>query len=475
MTWAYSQKRVQAFRDDASAAQSELRVRDSQLADAHAQLDRQSVDHSTALDQLGQTFKNLSTDVLHETVVRFNASQADVVKLRDEKLDSTLKPLEDLLGEYKKNLAEFNLQNAGALSDVKSKAAELLEAQQKTQHETRRLNQLLGRSSQRGAWGEIQLANVMNASGLRQSIDYELQVSASSEEGRLRPDCVVNLPNGVRLAVDAKFPFAAFEASLDEEDADTRRELQAKHARDLRGHVKALKDKSYWEVVAPAPEYVVCFIPSDVALSVALEADPDLLGFAAGERVVIVGPTNLLSLLWSVGFIVRQHQIAVNAEQIYDTANQLFDRIRLIAEPVGRMGKSIHWCATTTQCSVQSRVDSFPQQTGCDHSAGPNARRTCPNSVLSINSRINSTKASGASAKTTCSSKVRATSSNSTSLRASRPKTRTSKFYVRGSNTRTTSASNVALDPRGGGHPGLVGLCPRRDPIGAQFHRHPSQ
>jgi DNA recombination protein RmuC len=341
VTWAYSQKRVQAFRDDASAAQSELRVRDSQLADAHAQLDRQSVDHSTALDQLGQTFKNLSTDVLHETVVRFNASQADVVKLRDEKLDSTLKPLEDLLGEYKKNLAEFNLQNAGALSDVKSKAAELLEAQQKTQHETRRLNQLLGRSSQRGAWGEIQLANVMNASGLRQSIDYELQVSASSEEGRLRPDCVVNLPNGVRLAVDAKFPFAAFEASLDEEDADTRRELQAKHARDLRGHVKALKDKSYWEVVAPAPEYVVCFIPSDVALSVALEADPDLLGFAAGERVVIVGPTNLLSLLWSVGFIVRQHQIAVNAEQIYDTANQLFDRIRLIAEPVGRMGKSV--------------------------------------------------------------------------------------------------------------------------------------
>jgi DNA recombination protein RmuC len=341
VTWAYSLKRLQAFRDDVSAAQSELRVRDSQLADAHAQLDRQSVDHSTALDQLGQTFKNLSTDVLHETVVRFNASQEDVVKLRDEKLDSTLKPLEDLLGEYKKNLAEFNLQNAGALSDVKSKAAELLEAQQKTQHETRRLNQLLGRSSQRGAWGEIQLANVMNASGLRQSIDYELQVSASSEEGRLRPDCVVNLPNGVRLAVDAKFPFAAFEASLDEEDADTRRELQAKHARDLRGHVKALKDKSYWEVVAPSPEYVVCFIPSDVALSAALDVDPDLLGFAAGERVVIVGPTNLLSLLWSVGFIVRQHQIAVNAEQIYDTANQLFDRIRLIAEPVGRMGKSV--------------------------------------------------------------------------------------------------------------------------------------
>ena len=174
------------------------------------------------------------------------------------------------------------------------------------------------------------------------SIDYELQVSATNDEGRsLRPDCVVNLPNGIRLAVDAKFPYDAFERSLDEEDGEARRELQAKHARDLRSHVKTLREKSYWEAVSPAPEFVVCFIPSDFAMSAALDADPELLAFSASERVVIVGPTNLLSLLWSVGFVVRQQQIAVNAEQIADIANKLFDRIRKVAEPVGKMGKSL--------------------------------------------------------------------------------------------------------------------------------------
>ena len=342
LTWALMMKRGQSLREDVLRAEADLRVRDSQLAESNERLERQRSDHENSMTQMGQTFKVLSTEALDETVQRFSKSQEETHKLRESKLDSTLKPLEELLGEYKKNLADFNTLNAGALSDVKSKAAELLEAQQKTQYETRRLNQLLGRSSQRGAWGEIQLANVMNASRLRQGIDYELQVTATNEDGRsLRPDCVVNLPNGIKLAVDAKFPYDAFERSLDEEDGDARRELQSKHARDLRSHVKTLREKSYWEVVSPAPEFVVCFIPSDFAMSSALDADPDLLAFAANERVVIVGPTNLLSLLWSVGFIVQQQQIAVNAEQIANIANRLFDRIRKVAEPVGKMGRSL--------------------------------------------------------------------------------------------------------------------------------------
>jgi DNA recombination protein RmuC len=342
VTWMYMVKRSQSFREDVLRAEADLKVRDSQLNEANERLERQRVDHETAIVKMGDTFKVLSAEALDETVRRFSQSQEETQNLRESKLDSTLEPLEVLLGEYKQNLADFNTLNAGALSDVKSKAAELLEAQQQTQYETRRLNQLLGRSSQRGAWGEIQLANVMSASQLRQGIDYELQVSATNDEGRsLRPDCVVNLPNGIRLAVDAKFPYDAFERSLDEEDGEARRELQAKHARDLRSHVKTLREKSYWEAVSPAPEFVVCFIPSDFAMSAALDADPELLAFSASERVVIVGPTNLLSLLWSVGFVVRQQQIAVNAEQIADIANKLFDRIRKVAEPVGKMGKSL--------------------------------------------------------------------------------------------------------------------------------------
>ena len=341
-TWAYSMKHAQSLRDGAVQAKSDLAVRDSQLAAVNEMLSRERDERESSLKNMELTFENLSNRVLANTVEQFNSSQEQVLKERDSKLDLTLKPLESLLDEYKKNLVEFNKEHTGALFDVRNRATELLVAQQRTQDETRRLNQLLGRGDQRGHWGEVQLANVMDASGLRRNIDYDLQVSGVNDAGRsLRPDCVVKMPNEASIAIDAKFPFDAFEAALATDDAEQRRVKHLEHAAALRGHVKALKEKSYWEVISPAPEFVVCFVPSDFAITAALDADPQLLGFAAKERVLIAGPTNLLSLLWSVAMVLRQHQARINAEDILEAASTVVDRIRLVTEPIAKMGKSL--------------------------------------------------------------------------------------------------------------------------------------
>jgi DNA recombination protein RmuC len=342
LAWSLAVRRAESQREALAGARSELAVRASELAAAKENLERTREEHEAALANMEGVFENLSNRVLQQTVLQFNQSQEQVMKERETTLDRTLKPLADLLDEYKRNLADFDKQHVGALGEVKSRADELLNEQRKSQVETRRLNLLLGRSDHRGRWGEIQLANVLEASGLKQHIDYELQVSATSDSGRsVRPDCVVTMPNGSRVAVDAKFPFDAYEAALSAGDADERKTLEAKHAKDLRAHVKTLREKAYWESISPAPEFVACFVPSDVAVSVAFEADPELLQYAAKERVLIVGPTNLLSLLWSVAMVVRQQKLAMNAEEIYKVAETIFDRIRLVAEPVSRMGKAL--------------------------------------------------------------------------------------------------------------------------------------
>jgi DNA recombination protein RmuC len=338
----FAQRRSHSTREIAGELKSQLAVRESELASAKENVERLRQEHEEQLKNLGPVFESLSHQVLKETVHEFNQSQEQLMRERETTLDRTLKPLADLLDEYKRNLAEFDKQHVGALGDVKSRTEELLVEQRKSQDETRRLNQLLGRSDHRGRWGEVQLANVLEASGLHQNLDYHLQVSSTGESGRTqRPDCVVNMPNGAHVAIDAKFPFDAFEKALSSEDALERKAHEEKHAKDLRSHVKTLRDKAYWEVVTPAPEFVVCFVPSDEAVSVALDADPELLRFAAAERVLIVGPTNLFSLLWSVAMVMRQQKLAINAEEIYKVAETIFDRIRYVAEPVAAMGKAL--------------------------------------------------------------------------------------------------------------------------------------
>ncbi|HWD95084.1 MAG TPA: DNA recombination protein RmuC [Acidimicrobiales bacterium] len=342
VAWMIAGRRTESSRASLAETKSLLAVRDSELAISKAHLEQLRSEHEAALTNLGPVFESLSSRVLQQTVAQFNQSQDAVMRERETTLDRTLKPLADLLDEYKRNLAEFDKQHVGALGEVKSRADELLVEQRRTQDETRRLNQLLGRADHRGRWGEVQLANVLEASGLRQNIDYQLQVSSTSESGRSqRPDCVVNMPNGSRIAIDAKFPFDAFEASLATSDVNERAALEAKHAKDLLAHVRTLREKAYWEAIAPAPEFVACFVPSDVAVSVAFDANPDLLKNAAKDRVIIVGPTNLLSMLWSVAMVVRQQRLAMNAEEIYKVAETIFERIRFVAEPVARMGKAL--------------------------------------------------------------------------------------------------------------------------------------
>jgi DNA recombination protein RmuC len=342
VVWMLAGKRAERDRASLSETTSLLAVRESELENSKTHLEQLRAEHEAALTNLGPVFESLSNRVLQQTVAQFNSSQEAVMRERETTLDRTLKPLADLLDEYKRNLAEFDKQHVGALGEVKNRADELLLEQRRTHDETRRLNQLLGRADHRGRWGEVQLANVLEASGLRQNIDYQLQVSSTSESGRSqRPDCVVNMPNGSRIAIDAKFPFDAFEASLATSDGDERAALEAKHAKDLLAHVKTLRQKAYWESIAPAPEFVACFVPSDVAVSVAFDANPDLLKSAAKDRVIIVGPTNLLAMLWSVAMVVRQQRLAMNAEEIYKVAEDIFERIRYVAEPVAKMGKAL--------------------------------------------------------------------------------------------------------------------------------------
>ena len=323
-------------------AEARSTVAEQLLEQSKADLVFERNERERMLANLDATFESTSTRVLGETVERFEKHQSQVAQARDETLKANLSPIQSLLKEYEASLAAFDKQHTEALAEVRERATSLLETQQSAQAEVKRLNQLLGRSDQRGRWGEVQLANVLEASGLTNGVDFTLQSSNATESGGTkRPDCILHLPNETHVFIDAKFPFAAFEQSLTAEDPAEVQRLRRTHADAVRGHVRQLSAKTYWAETTGAPKYTVCFVPSDAALSAAFDADPTLYDFAVQQSVLLAGPTNLMALLWSAHLVLREHERLANVEKILDEAATLPDLIRLIASPIASMGASL--------------------------------------------------------------------------------------------------------------------------------------
>ena len=154
--------------------------------------------------------------------------------------------------------------------------------------ETRNLTNALRTPIVRGRWGEVQLRKVVELAGMVQYCDFKEQPSVQGEEGRLRPDMVVNLPGGKNVVVDSKVPLEAYLKAQESTDIETARGHMRDHARQIRTHIAKLRAKSYAEQFESTPEFVVMFLPGESFFSAALEHEPGNREMRARDQRVAV-------------------------------------------------------------------------------------------------------------------------------------------------------------------------------------------
>lgn len=277
-------------------------------------------------------------DLLRERVVDLEGSLAE-----DLETAALLAPLKDALGRVEGHVTVLERDRAQQYGSLRALLARVEGETHELGRATASLAGSLRSSTVRGAWGEVQLRRVLEASGMLARCDFDEQVTAVSTHDRgVRPDVVVRLPGDRHLVVDAKVPMSAFlDAQADDVDDDERSALLGEHAAGLARHVEALAAKEYWTAFSSTPQLVVCFVPSDAMLAAALAARPSLHEAALARSVVLVGPGSLMALLRTVAFTWQQEALSSSARELLDLGHELYRRLGTLGAHTAKMGRSL--------------------------------------------------------------------------------------------------------------------------------------
>lgn len=187
-----------------------------------------------------------------------------------------------------------------------------------------------------GAEGEIVMNNILQQHGFTPGVDYELQVHLASDEGILRPDCVIYLPNQHAIIVDSKASqhvFALFRAEGTPEFDAAFRDIQ----KTMRDHAKALGGKTYQESLRKLKNRndqpisrttLVMFIPNDEVVTRLMQKDPNLMQYMRDHNIVLAGPATLSGLFLTARALINEaRQMDAQAEILEITRDMMADFI----------------------------------------------------------------------------------------------------------------------------------------------------
>jgi DNA recombination protein RmuC len=305
------------------------------------------------LTGLEQTFVALSNRALQEnnaaflqlaqeTLKQFHVQAKGDLELKEKAVENLIKPVREALEKTEQQIRLMEHERKEAYGSLSKHLETMVQTQQLLQGETRNLVQALRRPEVRGQWGEMTLKRLAELAGMVEHCDFYEQENTSTDEGRMRPDMIVRMPDGREIVVDVKTPLDAYLSAVEATDDESRRKHLEHHARKVRERVRELSSKAYWTQFKNAPDFVILFIPGDQFLGAALDMDRTLLEDALKQKVILTTPTSFVALLRAVAYGWRQESLAANAEHIRDVGEDLYNRLATFSEHLMKLGRSLN-------------------------------------------------------------------------------------------------------------------------------------
>ena len=272
---------------------------------------------------------------------RFDALAADALRKNNESFlelaSGKVRPIEESLQKVTEEVQALERSRRQDYGMLKASITSLTETGERWRSEVAGLTTALRSSEVRGAWGQMQLRNAVETAGMLAYCDFDEQVSVTSDGRSLRPDMVVRLPGGRQVVVDAKTPLKPLLDAAAAPDGERDRYVDD-YVRHVRAHAKQLSEKAYWQQFEDAPDYVFMFLPGEGFFRTAVERDPSLLELAGGQRVILVSPMMLITLLRTIACIWNDAKVADSARKVGELGRELYERLVVMTDHFVKLG-----------------------------------------------------------------------------------------------------------------------------------------
>lgn len=344
------QSRVDELNSSISLMKEEIK----QLDDLKDSLDRDKTELQTKLDAVTRTREQLEEESRSTfklvAAELLNHSRKTMNEEGKQSLGQLLTPLKEQIDGLNKELKQYQ-EKQDVNTKFFGKELEKMVAANKeiTQEATKLSNALVSNNKIQGDWGEGVLKRILDLSGLKEDIHYQIQVTRddqgnvirNDDGGMLRPDVTLFMPDGKNLIIDSKVSLTAFVNYVNANSAEEQQQALKEHVASVKAQVDLLAKKEYTTQVKNAADFALMFIPNEPAYLTAMQGNQQLWEYAYSKHVVIVSPTHLLSVAQLLMQLWSRDKQNKNAESIAKEVMKLMTKLDAFNEDLGKIQNGI--------------------------------------------------------------------------------------------------------------------------------------
>jgi len=232
---------------------------------------------SMANEKLGSEKKEIRTDLENK---------------RSE-IERLIKVIQDDLKDSKNNLDKAERDRIGSFSALSKQLEEYKKVTDQLSVSTEKLKSVLSNNPMRGQFGEQVAEDLLKMAGFVNGVDYSKQESGTKG----RPDFTVFFPDGAKINVDVKFPYANLQKMSETEDPHEKKKYIDAFKTDIKTKIKEVTTRDYIDPSQKTLDFVVLFIPNEMIFSYIYEKMNDVIVEAINKKVVLAGPFSFTAIL----------------------------------------------------------------------------------------------------------------------------------------------------------------------------------